>query len=392
LNKTYKNFTDKFVLGLPIPAKTQKCAFFRDMCQKGLCLLVSYGGTKTFYFNAKLNKRRLITKIGQFPYMSVDDARERAFLMLKDIKNGINPLTAKYNSSQTLQSFFDNEYMNDYARKYKQPAYCESHIKMFAHYLGVLRDMELLEIKRDDIDKFHKKIGQNNGKYIANRCLAFIRHILNIAIEFGFLETNPASKIRMYEEKSRDRFLQPYEITRFLKAVNESESEQFRDFTLLLLYTGQRRSNIASLKWNQIDFYNNTMYLPHTKNGDPQIIPLTNQALDLIKRIKESQTTDNEYIFPSPKSKPGHITGSKSYWKKILDAAGIDNLRIHDLRRTMGSYQAITGTSLNIIGKSLGHRSVGATMIYARLNLDPVRSSMQKAADEMNKIYENPLQ
>lgn len=79
----------------------------------------------------------------------------------------------------------------------------------------------------------------------------------------------------------------------------------------------------------------------------------------------------------------------KKAWKRVLDRAGIKDLRLHDIRRTLGSYQAITGASLNIIGKSLGHKTVAATQIYARLNDDPVRDSMQTAVTKMLEYKEH---
>jgi len=78
-----------------------------------------------------------------------------------------------------------------------------------------------------------------------------------------------------------------------------------------------------------------------------------------------------------------HITPPKKRWQNLLQRCGIDNLRIHDLRRSLGSWQAITGASLVIIGKSLGHKSADATMIYARLNTDPVRASVGAATSAM---------
>ncbi len=385
----YRNFTDKFIQSIPIPNKEQKAILFRDTRQPGLSVLVSYGGTKTFYFTAKLNKRRFSAKIGQFPYMNIDDARTRAFLMQKDTKNGNNPLRAKQTNITTLKSFFDTEYMNNYIRKYKSADKHDGAIWMFNKHLAPLAKLALHEINRTDIDDWHKSIGQNRGKYIANRCLAFVRHILNIAIEFGHIELNPASKIKQFEEKSRDRFLQPTEINAFINAVKECSNKQFSNFVLLLLYTGQRRSNIESLKWEQVDFYNKSIYLPDTKNGEPQTIPLTNQSLDLLTNIKESTKIKSDFIFPHHIDRSKHMTASRELWAKVLKVAGIKDLRFHDLRRTMGSYQAITGSSLHIIGKSLGHKSTGATMIYARLNLAPVRDSMQRATDEMNKIVLN---
>ena len=89
-------------------------------------------------------------------------------------------------------------------------------------------------------------------------------------------------------------------------------------------------------------------------------------------------TKKNEWVFPS-NSKSGHLSDPKKPWQRILKQAGISDLRIHDLRRSLGSWQASTGASLAIIGKTLAHRNVNTTAIYARLNIDPVRDAMNKA-------------
>ena len=110
-------------------------------------------------------------------------------------------------------------------------------------------------------------------------------------------------------------------------------------------------------------------------------VPMTNQLRDLLQKI--NQYTKSDWVFPSNKSKSGHFEDPKRPWQELLRRAGIENLRLHDLRRTMGSYQAISGSSLHIIGKSLGHKSTSATQVYARLSADPIRESMQKATDRM---------
>ena len=93
-------------------------------------------------------------------------------------------------------------------------------------------------------------------------------------------------------------------------------------------------------------------------------------------------------MFPSPVLENQHLQDPKKAWKRILKRAGIENLRLHDIRRTLGSYQALMGTSLHIIGKTLGHRSLGTTQIYARLADKPIRDSMQNAVNEIYKISE----
>lgn len=96
----------------------------------------------------------------------------------------------------------------------------------------------------------------------------------------------------------------------------------------------------------------------------------------------------SDWLFPSQTSASGHYEEPKKAWKNLLELAGIENLRLHDLRRTLGSYEAIAGASLHIIGKSLGHKSPNSTMVYARLYNDPVRDAIQKATDKMMSFVE----
>jgi integrase len=113
-------------------------------------------------------------------------------------------------------------------------------------------------------------------------------------------------------------------------------------------------------------------------------IPLTTQLKDLLQEIKA--TADSDWVLPSKKSSSGHLEDPKRPWQDLLARAGIENLRLHDLRRTQGSYQAITGASLHIVGRSLGHKSASATQVYARLTTDPIKESMQKATDRMMEL------
>jgi len=121
--------------------------------------------------------------------------------------------------------------------------------------------------------------------------------------------------------------------------------------------------------------------IPQTKNDDPLTVALMAQAIEILQRRRRG--TNSEWVLPSERSKSGHVADPKRAWKRVMDGAEINGLRIHDIRRTLGSYQAITGASLPIIGKSLGHKSQQATAIYARLNLDPVRQSLERATQAM---------
>lgn len=118
-----------------------------------------------------------------------------------------------------------------------------------------------------------------------------------------------------------------------------------------------------------------------TKNGQPQIVPLSDEVIEVLKS-RQTLSSNSSYVFPGS-GRFGHLIEPKKGWLRILEQAGIKNLRLHDLRRTLGSWQAKTGASLAIIGKSLNHKSPLATAIYARLDLDPVRASIEKATHAM---------
>ncbi len=132
------------------------------------------------------------------------------------------------------------------------------------------------------------------------------------------------------------------------------------------------------MKWEEISWERAEWRIPVTKNDDPQVVTLSEEAISNLKRRKE--TANSQYVFPG-NGRSGHLKEPKRGWSRILKGAGVGNLHIHDLRRTLGSWQAKTGASLTIIGKSLNHKSLQATAIYARLDLDPVRESVDRATN-----------
>lgn len=134
------------------------------------------------------------------------------------------------------------------------------------------------------------------------------------------------------------------------------------------------------MRWEDIHLERGEWRLAHTKNGLPQTVVLTPDVIDLLRQRRNQHNLP--FVFPS-ESRSGHIVEPKRAWKRLLIRAGIQNLRLHDLRRTLGSWQAKTGASLTIIGKSLNHSSHQSTQVYARLDMDPVRASVGRAVDAM---------
>ena len=129
------------------------------------------------------------------------------------------------------------------------------------------------------------------------------------------------------------------------------------------------------MRWQDVDLANAVWRLPMTKNGSPHTVPLMQEALEILESRKGVDAT---WVFPGT-GETGHLVEPKKSWERLRRDSGLLDLRLHDLRRTMGSWQTREGVSLSMVGKTLGHKSLQATQIYARSDLEPVRAAMDKA-------------
>src|SRR5687768_2507355 len=251
----------------------------------------------------------------------------------------------------------------------------------YRRYLSEWGNRKLSEIKRSDVQVHIAKLAKAVSPATANITLALLRAMFNRAIDWElFKNSNPTAHIPKYPELSRDRFLYGDELERFLTALQELESATMRDFFMMLLAIGARKSNVAAMRWADINLHASVWRVPDTKNGEPYQVALTNPAIEILKYRRKVEM--GQWVFYGA-SKSGHIEEPKKAWASLLKHAEIENLRMHDLRRTFGSFMPAQGASLQMIGKALGHKSQEATLIYARLNLEPVRQAVNAAASAM---------
>jgi integrase len=225
------------------------------------------------------------------------------------------------------------------------------------------------------------EIGAKHGLTAANHTLTYAKAAINWCQRNGLLSTdNPFLHVTKFKTPARDRFIRPDELAKFFDALKALASDSVRDYIYLSLFTGARQANVLAMRWEQIDLNLGIWRIPRTKSGDSHVVPLTQLALEVLARRCDTKTSD--WVFPS-KSATGHLVEPKRSWYLLLEAAGLENLRMHDLRRTLGSYMAMGNQSLHVIGKVLGHRSASATQIYSRLTYDPMRQAMEKALADM---------
>ena len=373
------NFTKAAIEALPLPEAGKRAEYW-DLKQIGLQIRVTAAGAKTYYVKRRIKggqPERIL--IGRCDAMTIEQARDKAALISSDIAVGKNPAEVKRarRAEMTLGELFD-EYITRHCEakgKKTTPALKEN----FRRYLGHWHNRKLSSITKTEVGKHHSKLGKDIGAHTANRTLELLRAVFNKGIYWElFAGVNPAVGIEKFTLQSRDRFIYSDELPRFFQAVGEEPNAAMRDYFLLSLLTGARQANVLAMRWQDVSFARAEWRIEETKNGDPQTVTLSAEALEILKNRKPLEPA--EWVFPSQHgSASGHIQNPKKAWKNLLERADLSNLRLHDLRRTLGSWQAKSGASLAIIGKSLNHKNAATTAIYARLDLDPVRDSVNTA-------------
>lgn len=382
------SFTKEAINALPAAA-TGKRDTYLDAKTPGLQLRVTETGAKTFsvYRRIKGGQPERVT-LGKFPAMTVEQARKQAAIINASIADGANPAEAKraHRSEMTFSELF-KEYGERHGDKKRSWTTDQS---LYANHLQSLANKKVSAISKADISRILSDLDKaGKAGATVNNVRALISSVYGKAIEWEHAASNPVTGIKTRAKVKRDRFLQSDELPRFFESLANEPNETLRDYILLALLTGIRRSNLLEMQWRHIDLKDGTWRIPRTKNGEPQNVTLSPEAVSILKTRHDSAKDDAIFVFPG-RGKSGHIEEPKKAMIRVMRRAGIpygrdveNGVTLHDLRRTLGSWQAKTGASLAIIGKSLNHKSHQATQIYARLDLDPVRQAINTATSAM---------
>ncbi|MFN8343974.1 MAG: tyrosine-type recombinase/integrase [Spirosomataceae bacterium] len=376
-----QNFTKEFLFNLPLQSKRYHVS---DTKLPGLRLAVYPSGVKTFLLCRKINRVTERIKIGRFPDLTIEQARKEAQRLNSLIILGSNPHKQRIEERKavTFKEVYDYYYQHHAVKFTKRPE--ENKKMMEGRVFPTFGHLKAHLITTEQIRNFHTTTGTTQAKSTANRLIAIVSAAYNFGIRENYIQcANPCSKLKKYPTVSRDRFLSQDELTAFQTAL-EKENELVRDFFNLLLHTGARKSNVLSMQWADIDLPLRRWRIPetHTKNKEVNIVPLSDAALKILrKRHKQNakQDTPSPFVFPGSSS-DGYLKDPKRAFERLRKRMKVSDIRMHDLRRTLGSYMAIGGASLPIIGKALNHKSQVSTAIYARLSHDPVLEAVNQAS------------
>jgi integrase len=383
------HFTERRIASL-VPPKNAKRAYYYDDEVRGLAVAVARGGKKVYLLYRFVNGRPERIPIAPCGDLSVQQARARAMEINTAIVQGKNPAAERraVRDEMTIGDLF-RKFLDEYAKPNLREKTWRNYESMFSH----LHSWELRKIsgvRRADVIQLHTHLGKTIGKIQANRVIELLCAMFNRARkDWEWERNNPATGIA-FKERKRSRFIDGSELPAFFKSLAEELNSTIRDYILVSLLTGARRSNVQEMRWDEINWRGATWTIPaeKAKSDEDIAVVLTPVVVNILEHRKASSLSP--WVFPGA-GKTGHLVEPKTAWKRILNRAGLTDLRLHDLRRTLGSWQAATGASLPIIGKSLGHESLEATKVYARLNLDPVRESVNRAQQAMLLAGGQPL-
>ncbi len=379
------NLTMKSI-GALIPAG--KRVTWHDTHAHGLRLCVEPHGRKYFCWCRKVKGKHEWKNIGNFPDITVENARMKAAeyngksaRWKADQFQGDDPFEKRHDI--TLKVALDDYADRHLAHNSKNPtASVEGAKWQFKKYLSSWGNRQLGHIRKREVLNRHKELRDAHGLFTANRALQLVRAVFNWAKEhMDWKGENPAAKVKLFPEKphQRSRFLQDNEVEEFITALENEPSRDLQHFIVMAIFTQARKMDILSARWRDVSFEPPVWTVPNPKSKDPYVIPLLQEVVKILRDRQQAAKPKAEWIFPSHGA-TGHLTGFKHTWPEFLKRASIKDFRIHDLRRTLASWQANLGTSLHIIGKGLGHKSPAATTIYARLQVDSVREAMERAA------------
>ena len=350
-----------------------------DQAVTGLGLRIYPSGKKSFVLSYRSGGRKRMMVLGTFGVMTIDEARRQASKKLVSARDGNDPLDEKRRATKG-QTFGDlaTAYIEDHAKPNKK-TWKEDERRLKQHTPAGWRGRRAASITRVDVSPLYAKI-RARAPYEANRFLALLRHLFRLGQEWGYIAEgtpNPAvvSKEVRFKERKRKRWVTPEELPALAHAIDQEPNIYVRSGIWLLLLTGLRKAELLAVRRHEdIDWTRGVLRLPETKSGEEQSASLSGPALAIMQATPAMD--GNPYLLPGAK-KGHHLVNIDLPWRRIRKAAGLEDVRLHDLRRTVGSWMTQDGVDLNKIKDALRHSDISTTLVYARLGQDAARKPME---------------
>jgi integrase len=379
-----RKLTDALIAALPPGEQT-----IFDSQLAGFGVRVSAAGVKSFFTRAQIGGRRPKVTFDRFPDLSVNQARVIALQLLADQRRGLDPRRSRGRpSSGVTVAAFAERWMVEAVRVHNKPRTIVDYEALLTkHILPALGHLPVTAITRDDVVRLHTAMAHTRRQ--ANYTLSTIRALFNFAIDVGLRPpgSNPVRRIRWYRERKLERFLTEAEIASAGEGIAAAERQGWigphaAAGLRLALLTGARSGEITAAQWKHFDPDRRLIRLPDSKTNEPRTIHLSDAALEVLHGLPRV----GPYIVAGVKAGEPYKNLGRA-WIVARKLAGLDDVRLHDLRHSYASLAAGRGVSLQMIGKLLGHKVPATTQRYAHL----ARDAAAAVNDELGAVMATAL-
>lgn len=382
--------TNSVVDRLPLREVGQKLIFDETVPGFGICIGKT---TKTYFAQKQIGHRTVRVKIGRHGIFAAEQARKEARDLLVRMAKGENPNSAKQQARQKGQSL--QEALETYlaAKSHLREGSRKTYRRTIELYLKDWASSPLGDINPQMIIQKHAALISSHGGPTANNVMRVLRAIINysaaISEEFG---PNPVTRLSQTKnwatERRRQTVIKRHELAAWYNAVLCLDDAGARDFLLLLLFTGMRRSEGLRLKWEDVDLHGRILTVPETKNGDPLILPIPKFLHQLLTK-RHAARGNSKWVFPSHGA-TGHMVEPKKFIARVRKTSGV-NFILHDLRRTFLTVAEALDISPYALKRLINHRvHHDVTAGYLVFDIERLRAPMEAIATELLKLATSP--
>lgn len=351
---------------------------------RGFGVRVYPSGKKTYLVQYRNGRRTRRLTIGQHGVLTAEEARKLARQFLGDVARGGDPSNDKQKKlrAPTIAGLCDR-FLEEYVAEHCKPTTAKDYHSIIRRFIRPqLGPLAITEVTRADVVSFHH--GLRATPYQANRAASMLSKLFNLAEDWGLRQagSNPARRIKKFREEEKKRYLSDEEQVRLGNVLAEcledgSETIYTVSAFLLLMFTGCRLNEILTLKWDFVTLHH--LELPDSKTGRRRI-PLPREAHDILESLPRKP--GNPYVILG-ESEDGPLVNLQKPWQRIRHLAGIEGVRIHDLRHTYASVAMKNGIDPFTLKEILGHKNLTTTLRYAHLADDAVQRAAGSVASRI---------
>ena len=382
-----KTLTNRAVAALAV----ERDMVYWDRDLPGFGVRVYPGGGKVYIAQAREpDKTTRRVTVGRHDVLNADQARQRAAFIITRIRAGEDPvplpLAARLNGGPTVADLAERYLEEHTAVRLKPRTRLRVRGMLDNHILPALGKMPLEAVDGGHVAAFHQAL---SGRPVtANKAVKLLSHMYRLGEGWGLVPEglNPCRSVEKYPERSRERFLTDAEFTRLGRVLDEAvetgaASPAAVTAIRLLMLTGCRKSEIRTLRWSDVDLANGEFHLGDAKTG-PRAVQLPPAAARLLEALP--RRNDSPWVFPG-NDRAGRIGVATldRAWQVIRSRAGLEDVRMHDLRHSYASRALALGETLPVIGKLLGHSDIETTARYAHLAQDSLHETAERIAESI---------